>query len=106
MCAVSAITDHFGKKWEEYTVPYSPPTIGVPFPAPQPKIHSVLNDRPITKAEFDALKKEVETLKETLKVLQEYDKRTNQPHCEKEENVKFIKRLAEALGVDLSELEF
>lgn len=34
----------------------------------------------------------------------EYDKRTNQPACEAEEKVAFVRRVAESVGVDLKDV--
>ncbi len=61
---------------------------------------------PVTRSEFEQLRKDLEEMKELLKKAMEYDKRTNQPHCEKQENIEIIKNLADALGVDLSEIDF
>ena len=34
----------------------------------------------------------------------EYDERNNEPHCEMEEKVELLKKIAAAVGVDLSEV--
>jgi len=59
----------------------------------------------VTKEEFNKLKTDIEELKILLKAAIRYDEKTNQPHCEHEDKVTLIKRLAEAVGVDLSDLD-
>jgi hypothetical protein len=57
-----------------------------------------------TRAEFDALKKEVEELKKLLLAAKEFDKNTNQPDCEHEDKIKFIKSVADFVGINLDEV--
>lgn len=95
MCVVSMIGDHYSDKWKDkWNNPLNPfmPTPLKPFTGF------------VSKEEFDALKKEVQEMKELLERAVEYDKRTNQPHCEMEEKVALLKKVAEAVGVDLSEI--
>jgi hypothetical protein len=56
-----------------------------------------------TKEEFDALKKEVEDMKALLKKAKKYDEENNQPDCEMDEKVALLKKLAEAVGIDLED---
>lgn len=58
----------------------------------------------VSKEEFDALKKDVEEMKELLKRAIKYDEENNEPHCEVDEKVEFIKKLAEYIGVDLTDV--
>ena len=58
----------------------------------------------VTRVEFDALKREVEALKNLLPAVQEYDKATGQEDCEHADKVTLVKKLAELVGVDLSEV--
>lgn len=108
MCAVSAVTDHYIKKFEPYQIPS---TIPWPTPAPMPVTPTVPPysqipaPLPITRDEFDQLRKDILEMKEILKVLKEYDKTSNQPHCEKQENVAFLKKLAAQLDIELPELD-
>ena len=60
--------------------------------------------RILSREEFEALKKEVEMLKELLIAAKEYDKKTNQPSCHKEEKVEIIRKVAELVGVDLKDV--
>lgn len=57
-----------------------------------------------TREEFERLKAEVAELKELLKAAKRYDERTGQPDCEMEDKIALLKRLAELVGVDLSEV--
>jgi len=58
----------------------------------------------VSQADFDALKAEVEALKELLKAAKQFDDATGQADCEMDEKVEFIKQLADHLGVDLDEV--
>lgn len=87
MCVVSMVGDHFSDKWKQ---PFYQQTF--------------LNLPEITKAEFDALKKEVEEMKELLKKAMKYDEQNNEPHCEMEDKVKMLKEIAKMFNVDLSEI--
>lgn len=81
MCVVSFIGDayknNFPTRWPQYDV------------------------NQITRVEFEALKKEVEGLRELLLKAKEFDKATGQPDCQMDEKVDFIKQLAKLLGVDM-----
>jgi hypothetical protein len=58
----------------------------------------------ISRAEFDELKRQVLDMKYLLIKAKEIDDKTGQPECEQEDKVKVLKTIAEALGVDLSEV--
>lgn len=90
MCVVSMIGDHYNDKWK--TVPNN-----------WPNMYPPLNSS-VTKAEFEALRQEVLEMKQLLIKAVEYDKRTNQPHCEMEEKIATLKRIADLVGVDLEEV--
>ena len=102
MCAVSMVTDYWKKndQWKYGGIyPGAPSMPGVGLPAT-----GGLSYNPPTRAEFEQLRKEMMELKELLKAAKAYDDLTNQPNCEKEENVKVLKKVAEALGVDLNDI--
>jgi hypothetical protein len=87
MCVVSFVGDHFQQKWT------------------QPIYQTAFTNIPeITKAEFDALKKEVEEMKALLIKAKEYDEKNNEPNCEIEEKMKFLKEVAKLVGIDLDEV--
>jgi len=91
MCVVSMVMDHYNERWpKEY------PWIQ------QPTVTYCYSD--VTRAEFEALKKEVENLKELLVKATEYDRRNNEPNCEIEEKVAAVKKIAELVGVSLDDI--
>lgn len=95
MCVVSAMGDYYSDKFKDWI---QRPT----YPSIQP---IVLKDpNTVSKEEFDELKKMVEEMRDILKIASEYDKRTNQPHCEMESKVEVLKKLAELMGVDLNDI--
>lgn len=56
---------------------------------------------PPSRAEFDALKKDIEELKKLITAAKKFDEATDQPHCEHAEKVALLKRLAALVGVEL-----
>lgn len=87
MCVVSMIGDHYKDKWS--SPPYN-------------DFFKKINTPEVSKVEFDSLKKEVLEMKELLKKALEYDKKNNEPHCELDEKVAILKKVADLVGVDLS----
>lgn len=87
MCTVSMIGDHYSDKWNQ--------------PKYQPIFTNISN---ISKEEFDALKKEVEEMKELLKKAKIYDEKNNEPNCEMEDKIALLKKIAELVGVDLKDI--
>lgn len=53
---------------------------------------------------FNALKREVELMKELLIRAVQYDKDNDEPHCETDEKIAFLKRVAEWVGIDLNDV--
>jgi len=96
MCVVSMIGDEFTKRWQ----PYVQPIIPQQHPIDWEKIFSP----PPSKSEFDALKKEVELLRDLLKAAKIYDEKNNEPNCEMEDKIVLLKTIAKAMGIDLSEV--
>lgn len=97
MCTVSNVGDYWNKQWPDrhpwvdpYVQPLYPP-LNIPNNGP-------------TREEFEALKKDIEALKELLKAAKKFDEETNQPHCEHEDKVAIIKKMAEIVGVDLKDV--
>jgi len=109
MCIVSNIgdnyRDNFAPRWPNIPVRPAQPT-GVPYPS-QPGIPGqpvVIDTSGVSKEEFEALKKEVEELKQLLKAAKKFDEETGQPDCHMDDKVEFIKKLAEYVGVDLEDI--
>lgn len=101
MCVVSMIGDHYNEKWTNPHYPYveqikTITTDSIDF-------NELLKGK-VTRSEFDALKKEVEEMKQLLERAADYDKRNNEPNCEMEDKVALLKKVAEAVGVNLDEI--
>jgi len=96
MCSVSMVSDHykdnFIQRWPQ-PQPFQPMSPMATFTIP-----------PVSREEFDALKREVEDMKKLLLRAKEYDERNNEPHCEMDEKVALLKRVAELVGVNLDEV--
>jgi len=58
-----------------------------------------------TKEDIAEIKKQIEELKILLKAAIKYDEMTNQPHCENEDKIALIKKVADMVGVDLKDLD-
>ena len=102
MCTTSAIGDNW-----RLTFPNRYPNWGPNPLAPNPlqpiaPSYGVYNG--ISRLEFDQLKAEMAELKKLLLAAQEFDKKTGQPNCEIDEKVAMIKKIAEMVGVDMSEV--
>jgi uncharacterized protein YgfB (UPF0149 family) len=87
------IMDHYKDRWPQQ------------YPWVNPYIDKVVTPFPgVTREEFDALKKEVREMIDLLKRAKAYDAEHNQPDCETAEKVEFIRKIAELMEVDLSEV--
>lgn len=102
MCVVSMVGEFYGDKWKRRwpnTWPYIPPYVPTPPIVPIP----VVPDG-ISKEEFEELKKEVLDMKELLKKAVKYDEENGEPDCHMDEKVAALKKVAELVGVDLSDV--
>lgn len=99
MCTVSMIGDDARDRWGR-RYPWIVPNPG--WPAPQPE--RIVAPPEVSKQEFDALRREVEDLKDLLKRAKRYDEDNGEPDCEMDDKVELIKRVADLVGVDLSEI--
>lgn len=112
MCVVSFMGDHYTDIWKDrYPWPQQiPGTIPNQQPyIPDPKkidesILSKLFQREITRQEFDDLKKEVEEMKKILTLAAKYDEKNNEPHCEMEQKVDLLKKMAGLFGISLDDV--
>lgn len=93
MCVVSMVMDHYRDKW-----------IGDGYKYPTVPTWPIMQPTGPTAKEFDDLKREVMEMKELLKKALAYDKRTGQEDCEMQDKVNFVKKVAESVGVDLTEI--
>ncbi len=94
MCAVSMVTDYWknNDQWKYNGI--NGPGIAT----------GGLAYNPVSREEFEQLRKEMMELKELLKAAKSYDDLTNQHKCEKEENVKALIQIAKALDVDFEDI--
>lgn len=110
MCVVSNIgdnyRDNFGPRWPQIPIqPWQMPPSAPPSDGNRPGVVDYTKVTiPVSKEEFDALKKEVEELKQLLKAAKKFDEETGQPDCHMDDKVDFIKKLAEFVGVDLEDI--
>jgi len=91
MCVVSMVGDHFHEKWN--------PLQTNPYP-----ITYINNEPKVDKKDFDSLKKEVEDMKALLIRAKLYDEKNGEPHCEMEEKIATLRKIAELVGVDLKDI--
>lgn len=103
MCTVSMVGDHFQDQWKDWRDKLPPagtsPLIPINTPAPMPFVTIGVSQQ-----EFDDLKKEVEQMKKLLIKAKLYDEANNEPNCEMESKVAFLKQVAEYVGVNLDEI--
>lgn len=92
MCSVSMVITDFEKRW-----PNVIPNGAVGWP-----LQSALGGP--TRAEFDALRAEVIALRGLLEAAKKFDDATGQHDCEQAEKVALLKRVAELVGVDISDV--
>lgn len=90
MCATSMIGDYYKDTFQKQ--PWFPNMPSVTVPAV-----------PITRAEFDDLKRQVGEMVELLKRAKDYDARNNEPECEMDEKMDLLRRVAKLVGVNLDE---
>jgi hypothetical protein len=95
------VGDHYRDKWwptyplQPFQQPSGPgQTTTVVFPMPAP----------VSREEFDALKRDVEEMKALLKRAKEYDERNGEPECEMDEKMAVLRKLAEMVGVNLDDV--
>ncbi len=98
MCIVSNIGDTYTDKWRP--MPWVVPNTGAEPEKPNYEIR--LSE--ITRAEFEALKKDVLEMKKLLKKAIKQDEEEGNADCEMEDKIALLKKVAEAVGVDLSEI--
>lgn len=87
MCVVSMIGDTWRTGW------------------PTHPLRDPLENGTITRGEFEALKREVELLKDLLRAARIYDAENGEPDCEVDEKMDMLRKIAEKVGVDLNEVD-
>lgn len=91
MCIVSNIGDFYHQQWQPYVQPI-------------PNTSSWTIIPPVSRAEFDALKRDVEEMKELMRAAKRMDELLGQPDCEMAEKLAVLRKVAELVGVDLDDL--
>jgi hypothetical protein len=92
------VGDYYGQKWgQPNTIPNTQPGLGG-----LGQINFIPN--PVTREDFESLKKEVMDMKELLKRAIDYDKKTGQPDCHLEEKLITLRKVAEMVGVSLDDI--
>lgn len=104
MCVVSMIGDHYTDKWKDTLYP-SPFGKSLPFgEVGRYEFNELKKELEENKKAFEDLKKEVEECKALLKRAKEYDEKNNEPDCEIDEKVELIKKIADLVGVDMTDI--
>lgn len=103
MCTVSMIGDDWSRRLPDSFPWVQPQTWQKPVPFPNEYVPGIQLNPP-TREEFDRLRKEVEALKDLLKAAKIYDEKTDQKDCEMDAKVDLIKKIADAVGVDLEDV--
>lgn len=89
------------------SMPTYPGGGGVPMPGIDYPVQPTITLPPVEtvkKEDFEALRKEVQELKELLKAAIKYDKETGEPDCHMDEKIELIKQVAKYVGVDLKDV--
>lgn len=109
MCVVSMVLDDWNERNRRYYDGVRDWPIQQPTQPYMPQIEGTVTLIDATiREDFESFKKEVRKelreLKKLLKAAKEYDDKTGQPNCEKEEAIKAILALAKLVDVDLEEV--
>jgi flagellar biosynthesis/type III secretory pathway ATPase len=87
MCAVSNVGDYYQRQWQ------------------QPQYQQfITNPVEVTRADFEALKREVMEMKDLLIKAKEIDVKTGQKDCEMEHKIALLKKMAEVVGISLEDV--
>lgn len=97
MCVVSAVGDYWR---DDFTKKY--PSV---WPAIEQVNSPIDLSKFATKDDIERIRKELVELKELLKAAIRFDSATDQDHCENEDKIALIKKVADAVGIDLKDLD-
>lgn len=95
MCVVSMVGDFYHEKWNPLLIPNPNVSIDTKF------FQTIL---PVSREEFDSLKKEVLEMKELLRRAKIYDEKNGEPNCEVEAKLVTLKKIAELVGISLDDV--
>ncbi len=97
MCVVSAVLDDFNRRNQPWIDPIKD------WPMPQRDHRGGFIRSGPSYEEFEALRKEVEKLKEEVAAARKQDEENGEPECEMDEKKELIKKICELVGVDIKE---
>lgn len=111
MCVVSMVGDHyknifegddFRKRYDDWATPSWP---NIPSWPPKP---DAVSRQEFNEAmnKLEELKRKVEEMIALMKKAAEYDRKNNQPSCEKEDKIKFLREISEKFGIDFDKEVF
>ncbi len=115
MCTYSMVIDHYRDKWADrlLNAPYVP-NITFPqdtfFPAVDPSKFKIIDDtNERLKKQLDEqsetiaeLRKDFDEMKKLLIRAKRYDEENGEPHCESDEKIELLRKVAEMIGVELT----
>ena len=90
MCRVSMVGDMYQYRWT--------------YPNPANPLSPTITVNPVTRAEFDALRREVVEMREALTAAKADDIATGQPDCEMADKVAILRKVAEMVGINLDDV--
>lgn len=96
MCVVSMVGDFYGERFSPYK-PWIQPDKGT-------ATEIIISPTPPSRQEVDDLRKEVEVMKEMLRRAKIYDEENDEPNCEIEEKIEFLRGVAKFVGIDLDDI--
>jgi len=108
MCVVSNTGDYWGQRlpkeypWIQPLIPWETSPTTNPL-MPQNPVRPIPKPAP-SQEEFDALKKEVEIMKELLERAKKYDEENGEKECEVEEKMEKLRAIAAIVGIDLNDV--
>ena len=94
MCVLSVVIDDQSRRWRDQYPWVDTTSSG-----------NVTITTGVSKEEFEKLKREVEALRKLVEAAREFDADTGQPDCESDDKIALLKKIADALGVDISFVE-
>lgn len=94
MCVVSMVADHYQQ--------ILPQRYG--FIPSEPGDGSLWDRVRVPSDEIASLRREIESLKALLRSAKDYDDRTNQPDCEMESKIEFLRKAAALVGFDFDDV--
>lgn len=102
MCTVSMVGDFYGDKFKQPD--YRDILKQIPQNPLSGNTQTITFHEGVTKAQFEALKKEVEDMKQLLIRAKIYDEKNNEPNCELESKMAMLRKIADLVGINLDDV--